>query len=331
MELHCPDAAHQFDAATQVQPCSIDLRISNVFWRPSRRRRISRRLLPWRDHVVDLRHAQPHDIDPLRDWKRVDLSEGDALTVKPGDIVMTRIYERFRVPPGYAGKIEGRSSFARLGLAVHCTGDFINPGWEGFMPLQLFNAGPYPLRLTPFLDICQLMLIPLSRNSERDYGHADLESKYVNDDGGPSLWWRDARVRAIQARLGETVATERMQNEIIERVRFESPDVLERFQNYVRARRVDQTENAEQLLVDFARSEDRRRLLDGSALGSAPLLLGAAIGSLFASAAVWLYVFIWLAALLSVIAALAAYGRRDAGYLGTREVRARPNRPEAGS
>ena len=100
----------------------------------------------------------------------MELHEGDSHTLKPGQIVMGRIYERFRIPPGYAGKIEGRSSFARLGLMVHCTGDFINPGWQGYMPLQLFNAGPYPLRLTPFLDVCQLMLVQLSGESERTYG-----------------------------------------------------------------------------------------------------------------------------------------------------------------
>jgi deoxycytidine triphosphate deaminase len=282
MGLDCPDPAHGFDEEKQVQPCSIDLRVSNVIWRPSRRRRLWRRLLPWHQHRVDLRHAQVHDLDPLRDWKRVDLSEGDGVTIRPGHVVMGRIYERFRIPPGHAGKIEGRSSFARLGLQVHCTGDFINPGWEGFMPLQLYNAGPYPLRLTPFLDICQLMVVRLTSTSERSYGAPELQSKYVNDDGGPSLWWRDARVRALQARLGEIDPTERMQQEIIDRVRFENPEVLERFQDFVRTRRVDQVENADALLDAFAKREDRLRFADRVSFGAAAVFVSAAVGSLFA-------------------------------------------------
>lgn len=330
MHLHCPNPGHPFREETQVQPCSIDLRVSNVFWRPSRRRRIWRWLMPHRDHVIDLRRSHVQEIDPLRDWKRVELREGDGLTVKPGQVIMGRIYERFRVPPGYAGKIEGRSSFARLGLAVHCTGDFINPGWEGFMPLQLFNAGPYPLRLTPFLDICQLMLISLSSESERSYGAPDLESKYINDDGGPSLWWRDARVRALQTRLGEVHATERMQQEVVERVRFENPDVLERFQKFVRTRRVEQVENTDDLLSDFATKEDRARLLDRIALGSIPVVGGGALGSLFAEFAVW-HAFVWLLGIGSVVLGFRAYVRSDGGYLGDRELGDPGNRPPRGS
>src|ERR1035438_5751634 len=49
LNLEGPNPDHPFDPDNQIQPCSIDLRISNVFWRPSRRRRLWRRLLPWRD------------------------------------------------------------------------------------------------------------------------------------------------------------------------------------------------------------------------------------------------------------------------------------------
>ncbi len=80
---------------------------------------------------------------------------------------MGRVYEKLHIPERYAGKIEGRSSFARLGLSIHATGDFINPGWSGFMPLQLYNAGEYPIVITPYLPLCQLMLIPLSGLPER--------------------------------------------------------------------------------------------------------------------------------------------------------------------
>lgn len=149
MGIEGPEPAHPFNPAEQVQPCSIDLRVSNVFWRPSRRREF-RRLVLRRPHAIDLRRAGVHDLDALRDLKRVELKEGEFIGIKPGQVVMGRIYERFRMPPDCAGKIEGRSSYARLGLAVHLTGDFINPGWEGYMPLQMFNAGPYPILLPPF-------------------------------------------------------------------------------------------------------------------------------------------------------------------------------------
>jgi deoxycytidine triphosphate deaminase len=103
--------------------------------------------MPWREIKIDLGRSSIHELDPIRDWKRFEVNEGQFVTLKPGQTIMARVYERFRMPDDCAGKIEGRSSFARLGLAVHCTGDFINPGWEGYMPLQLSNVGPYPLRL----------------------------------------------------------------------------------------------------------------------------------------------------------------------------------------
>jgi deoxycytidine triphosphate deaminase len=181
MKITGPNPEHPFELDDQVQPCSVDLRISDVFWKPRRRRRLLRRLMPWREITIDLRRSNIHALDPIRDWKKFEVREGQVVTIKPGHTVMGRVYERFRMPTNCAGKIEGRSSFARLGLSVHCTGDFINPGWEGYMPLQLSNVGPYPLRLAPYFSICQLMLIPIASEPARSYGDADLRSKYVND------------------------------------------------------------------------------------------------------------------------------------------------------
>lgn len=325
MNVTGPNQEHPFEPERQIQPCSIDLRISNVFWKPRRRRRIWRRILR-REIVIDLRRSSIHDLDALRDWKRFEVKEGQAITIKPGHIIMGRIYERFRVPANCAGKVEGRSSFARMGLAVHCTGDFINPGWEGYMPLQLTNLGPYPLRLAPYFSICQLMLVRLSGEPERTYGDEDLRSKYVNDDGGPSLWWRDERVRQLQERLGNSNATEAIRREIVDTVRFQSTEVIARLQHHIDHKRVGQIENADQVLGDFALREKRRRLIDNATLTAPVLFGGAALAGVFVSFGLWLIVFIVLFA-TSLIAAFVAYERRDDGYLGPSELRAIEQRP----
>jgi deoxycytidine triphosphate deaminase len=315
-----PNAEHPFEPTRQIQPCSIDLRISNVFWKPRRRRHLWRRLLPWREITIDLRRSSMHDLDPIRDWKRFDVAEGQSITIKPGHTIMGRVYESFRMPTNCAGKIEGRSSFARLGLSVHCTGDFVNPGWQGYMPLQLSNVGPYPLRLAPYFSICQLMLIRLASKPDRSYGDAELRSKYVNDEGGPSLWWRDARVEQLQQRLGEANTHEAILQEIVNRVRFQSTEVLARFQRDVDRRRVGTIENADQILDEFARRETRRRLIDRIALASPLLFAGGVIASVFAPFGIWTVVLIVLL-VVSVIAASVAYERRDDGYLGTNDLR----------
>ena len=57
LNIEGPNPDHPFDPDSRIQPCSIDLRISNVFWRPSWRRRLWRRLLPWREVTIDLRRS----------------------------------------------------------------------------------------------------------------------------------------------------------------------------------------------------------------------------------------------------------------------------------
>lgn len=61
-----------------------------------------------------------------------------------------------------SARIEGRSRVARLGLTVHCTGDYINPGFAGAMPLQIINHNFFPIVLYPYIGICQMILYELS-------------------------------------------------------------------------------------------------------------------------------------------------------------------------
>jgi deoxycytidine triphosphate deaminase len=317
VQTHHPD--YPFDAGEQIQPCSIDLRLSNVFWRPRRRSHVLRRMFR-RGVTVDLRRSHLQEIDPRREWKKFELADGQSTTILPGRVLLARIYERFSVPPDYAGKIEGRSSFARLGLMVHCTGDFINPGWGGFMPLQLYNASQFPIRILPYLPICQLMVVKLSSTPTRTYGDEDLRSKYVNDDGGPSYWWRDRRVEEIHKRLGQVHVPEQIQNEIVERVRFKDPDLLERFQRFVGTRRSGQVENADAILEDFSKQEDRRRWKDRAA--GLPFALGAptTLASLFVTPFGLVHYIIWGITAAGVAPGIYAANRRDAQYLGHREL-----------
>lgn len=170
------------------------------------------------------------------------------------------------------------------------------------------------------------MLVRLSGEPERTYGDEDLRSKYVNDDGGPSLWWRDERVRQLQERLGNANATEAIRREIVNTVRFQSTEVIARLQRHIDRKRVGQIENADQVLSDFARREKRRRLIDNAALTLPVLFGGATLAGVFVPFGFWLIVFIVLF-VASLIAAFTAYERRDDGYLGPSELRAIEQRP----
>jgi deoxycytidine triphosphate deaminase len=318
MDIHCDSEAHPFVADDQVQPASIDLRLSSVFWKPSVRARVVRRTVA-RRQPLDLRRSFVEEIHPRRDWKRFDLRDGESVTLKPGGIIMARIYVRFAIPHDYAGKVEGRSSYARLGLMVHCTGDFINPGWRGYLPLQLYNAGPFPLRVYPYLSICQLMLIRLSSSPTHTYGDPELESKYMNDDGGPSYWWRERRVQRLQEQLTKANLSLKIVHDIVALVRFQDPDLLEHFERFVMRRKAGDLENAEAILDAFSMRENRRRVWDRIGKAMFPILLAALLASLFAKFGT-LHALLIAASALAAIWSLYSWFWQPATYLGTPEL-----------
>ena len=84
------------------------------------------------------------------------------IEVKPNEILFAQIYEQISIPDYMSARVEGRSRVARLGISVHCTGDYINPGFAGAMPLQIINHNYFPVVLYPYISICQMILYRLS-------------------------------------------------------------------------------------------------------------------------------------------------------------------------
>jgi dUTPase len=199
-------------------------------------------------------------LHPRSQWRQAYLKPGESLTLKPGQFVLGRTYEKFSIPEEYAGKLEGRSSFARMGLAIHCSGDFINPHWRGHMPIQLINLGSQTIKIFPYLPICQLILITLTSRPEHLYGERELQSKYMDDDGGPSYWWRDKRIRLLQTKFGERDITVDIQDRILNTIGYQEIEVLERFETFFANTDTKNLSNADLLLDTFAKSEDKRRL-----------------------------------------------------------------------
>lgn len=238
-----------FQPADQIQPASIDLRLSSVFWKPLRR------------FTIDLRRPRLLEIHPRRYYRKVALGMGETILLRPFELLLGRTLEEFSVPNGYAGELTGRSSFARLGLIVNATGGYINPGWRGRMPLQLLNLGPNPIRLVAGLPVCQLRLVQLTGPALRPYGHATLHSTYVNDDGGPSYWWRDKSIKRLHALLAERLVEERIQRALYAAIGPREPEVIERLERRVARMRVDELHNTDDILETFAQSEERRRTL----------------------------------------------------------------------
>ena len=260
-KFEAEDSDAPFDADRQVGPCSIDLRLSSVYWTLR-----GGRTLPFRRRrVVDLERTRVMELSPRRGWRRHDVGSGDKITIKPGHMVLARTAERFDMPSDCAGSLEGRSSYARLGLSIHSTGSFINPGWRGYMPLTLANNSPVVLRIPVGTPLCQLLVIGLTEAPELDYAQRG-DRKYVNDQGGPSLWWRDVTMREIQRRIAGVQLDERAFEELDALLaRTADEEMLVRLENFIVGQKARSFGNADELLDGFAKSERRRRLVSGSA------------------------------------------------------------------
>lgn len=146
------------DLSTQLQPASVDLRLGAdvVRWiRPDDEnneaidvaRPTPTRLM--RKHE----HRATGELDEDGDPQRFD----GAILIQPGEFMLGTTVERVRIPRSLAARVEGRSSLGRLGLAVHVTAGFIDPGFEGQITLEIVNFNPYPIWLRPGMRIAQLV------------------------------------------------------------------------------------------------------------------------------------------------------------------------------
>jgi dCTP deaminase len=104
-------------------------------------------------------------VDPSL-WESADLwqdYEQDQFRLNPGQFVLAQTLERIRIPNDLAGFVEGRSSWARVGVTIHMTAPKIDPGFDAHITLEMANFGRVPVDLRAEVDQpAQLMLIRLS-------------------------------------------------------------------------------------------------------------------------------------------------------------------------
>ncbi len=145
-----------------VQPASVDLRLGDSF----------RVFHNHRASAIDLRHP------PENLTEEVIVPDGESFVIHPGEFCLGRTLEWVELPDDIVARIEGKSSLGRLGLIVHATAGFCDPGWKGTLTLELNNLTRVPIILHPGLEIAQLSFMTLDRPALRPYGSADLGSHY---------------------------------------------------------------------------------------------------------------------------------------------------------
>ena len=122
----------------------------------------------------------------------VEVEEDEAFILHPGEFVLGSTLERVTLPDDLVARLEGKSSLGRLGLLIHSTAGFIDPGWDGHVTLELSNVANLPITIYPGMKIGQLSFVQLSEPAERPYGSAGIGSKYQGQRGPtPSRYWQN--------------------------------------------------------------------------------------------------------------------------------------------
>jgi dCTP deaminase len=161
-----------------VQPASVDLKLGRSF----------RVFHNFRVAAIDLRDP------PTNLTEAIEITDDEPFVIHPGEFVLGRTEEWVELPDDLVARIEGKSSLGRLGLIVHATAGFVDPGWKGTLTLEITNLTRVPIKLWAGKPIAQLSFMALDRPAERPYGHPELGSHYHGQleatesryEGGPS-------------------------------------------------------------------------------------------------------------------------------------------------
>jgi dCTP deaminase len=152
------------DPATQIQPASIDLRLGYEFHTFNDTNR----------SLID-----PGDAATFAGVANgVRLEDGEHFIVHPGAFILATTLEWVVVPPDLVARLEGRSSVGRLGIVIHSTAGFIDPGYEGAITLEISNLGRIAVALYPGMRICQIAFEEMSSPVSRPYAGHTRASKY---------------------------------------------------------------------------------------------------------------------------------------------------------
>jgi dCTP deaminase len=145
-----------------LQPSSVDLHLDREF-RVFRNNRYP---------YIDVRAPQP-DLTEL-----VAVADDEPFILHPGEFVLGQTSEWVELPDDLVARLEGKSSLGRLGLLIHSTAGYVDPGWKGNLTLELSNVANLPIALYTGMKIGQISFFRMSSAVERPYGSKELGSKY---------------------------------------------------------------------------------------------------------------------------------------------------------
>jgi dCTP deaminase len=129
-------------------------------------------------------HSRHSFIDPRQPqsigdaMRTIEVGEDEPFIMQPGDFALASTIESLELPDDLLGRLEGRSSIARLGITVHSTAAVFEPGWVGTATMELSNLGRMAVALYPGMRICAFSFETLSSPVRTPY-RQKLHAKYA--------------------------------------------------------------------------------------------------------------------------------------------------------
>jgi len=166
-----------YDVLSQIGPASIDFRLWHHF------------KVYKRSKIANIDPRDPTTLDGMTEFFEIPMD--DYFMLHPGQFVLGVTMEKIRVPYDLVCRCEGRSSLGRLGIVIHSTAGFIDPGFEGTITLEITNINEVPIKLYPGMRFGQLAFqtiegvvqVPYDKRQWSKYMHQDKpqESKIMED------------------------------------------------------------------------------------------------------------------------------------------------------
>ena len=137
----------------QIQPSSVDLRLGDEF-------KVFK--------VIRKPYIDPKDEEDVSSYmESTTVKEGEAFIIHPNEFALATTLEYVKLPDDLVARVEGRSSMGRLGVTMHVTAGFIDPGFEGKITLEISNIGAMPVALYPGQRVCQIVFETMTSPAEK--------------------------------------------------------------------------------------------------------------------------------------------------------------------
>jgi len=165
-----------------IGPASLDIRLGHKF---RVFKTLEKEVIDVRDYYDDVYTRVETKDYIIHIGKYSDLyilkNDNVPIIIHPGEFILASVYEYIELPDNIVGQIHGRSSIGRLGLIVHTSAGYVDPGYRGYLTLEIINVNKVPIKIYPKTKVAQIVFIE-TESAEVPYDKRK-GSKYLNEEG----------------------------------------------------------------------------------------------------------------------------------------------------